>query len=1056
MLHESLRVLLIEDDAGDALLIEELLHEKSRSAFRVEREPRLQAGLERLRREQFDITLLDLGLPDSSGLATLERFMQAGPGPAVIVLTGQEDEELGLQALQRGAQDFLTKTDLEPKILSRALQYAVERHRAELALINADEEWQQTFDTIPDLVALIDDHHRIIKANRAMASAVSAGAEDLVGRLCYHVMHGTDRPPSQCPHTLVMQDGQGHAGEMYMPNLGGTFFVSATPLGDRHGNAHRCVHVARDISAFKEMEESLNQRVEELRNATAETRALLEGSQALLTHRKFEQSARAIFQVCARHLNARAGYVALLNEHEQENELLFLEAGGLPCSVDPSLPMPVRGLRAQAYRSGQVVWDNDFMNSQWAQYMPEGHAPLDNVLFAPMLINGKAAGVIGLANKPGGFDENDARLARAFAEFAAIGLMNSRNLDALERSENRFRAIFDDAAVGIDLIDREGHFLQVNAAFMKMLGYTEEELLEKTVFDITHPHDLDESTEYLGKLAEGKLDTYQHEKRYIRKDGRTIWVELSVSALRDSQAAHWATIGVIRDVTTQKEYSEALLRLATAVDQAAEAIEITDKDGVIVYVNPAFEAITGYSREEAVGKKPSILKSGLQTHNFYADLWETITSGRIWRGRLVNKRKDGDLYHEDATISPIIGPEGEIRHYVAVKRDVTRELSLQKQLLKAQKMESIATMAGGIAHDFNNLLTIASGYTELLLLDKAADSPGYEELQTVLHAAQRGADLVKRILTFSKKVETNPRTIDLNEEVRLARKLLFRTVPKMIEIELRLAEDVEKVRVDPGQLEQAILNLAVNAQHAMPDGGKLVLETSNVTIHQESVREDFTVKPGRYVMLSITDTGHGIPRHVIDRIFEPFFTTKGREEGTGLGLAMVYGIVTGHGGHITCESELGSGTTFRLVFPAVVESEQANVADSDQMEAFGVETVLIVDDEASISDLARRILTQSGYSCLTAASGEEAIKRYQERGDEISIVLLDLLMPGMGGVKCLEALQGIDPSVKILITSGYSSDPATRRKLQGAARGFVTKPYRSKDLLSAVRKALDE
>lgn len=1048
-------MLLIEDDSGDAELIRELLTEHGNEIFHIDRESRLQSAIERLADACHDIALLDLGLPDSCGLSTLDRFLNECPNTPVIVLTGHDDEELGLQAMQRGAQDFLTKNDLQPKLLYRTLRYSAERHRVESALVKAEEEWSHTFDTIPDLVAIIDEEYRIIKANKAMADAVNMSPEELKGQLCHRAIHGLDKPSPLCPHAAAMIDGKSHAAEIFEPRLGGTFLVSASPMGNDNEGPIRCVHVARDVSQFKEMQENLKLRVEELRKATAETEGLLEASKALIEHREFEKSAKMIFDVAARQLGAPAGYVALLNEDDNENELLFLEAGGAPCSVDPHLPMPIRGLRAEAYTTGTVVWDNEFPESPWQSLMPEGHVRLDNVLFAPMMINGKAAGVLGLANKTGGFDENDARIAAAFAEFAAIGLMNSQNLEALERSEKRFRAIFDVAAVGIDLIDADGRFLQVNAALASMLGYSERELLNMTVFDVSHPEDVEESRKSMDRLVRGETDSYRHEKRYIRSDGRTIWADLTVSGLRDGQGKHWGTIGVIRDVTSEKRSGEMLVRLATAVDQAAEAIEITNKEGVIVYVNPAFEAHSGYAAREVVGRRPSILKSGHHDDAFYKDLWETISAGETWRGRFVNRRSDGTLYTEDATISPVTGPDGDVLNYVAVKRDVTGELSLQKQLVKAQKMESIATMAGGIAHDFNNLLTVTSGYAELLLHGKEPDSAGYEELQTILHASQRGADLVKRILTFTKKVEINPRVIDLNEEVGHARKLLFRTIPKMIDIELSLEEDLNRVKIDPGQLEQAVLNLAVNAQHAMPEGGKLVLATSNVVIDSEDVRDEFTLEPGKYVMLAVSDTGEGIPKNAIDRIFEPFFTTKGRNRGTGLGLAMVYGIVTGHGGNITCESEPGVGTTFRMLFPAVDEAETPISADSGEIEIGGDETILIVDDEEPIRNLAGRILSKSGYTCLMAASGEEALDTYRQNRDRISVVLLDLIMPGMGGLKCLDKLVEMDPAVKVLVASGYSTEPPARQLIRAKARGVVPKPFRGRDLLTSLRRVLD-
>ncbi len=375
--------------------------------------------------------------------------------------------------------------------------------------------------------------------------------------------------------------------------------------------------------------------------------------------------------------------------------------------------------------------------------------------------------------------------------------------------------------------------------------------------------------------------------------------------------------------------------MVTAIEQAGENIIITDAEGRILYVNPAFEETTGHTREEALGKNPNILKSGKQDREFYRQMWNTLVRGEVWRGRLINKRKDGALYEEDATISPIKDEAGRIINYVAVKRDVTTELIMQKQLLQAQKMEAIGTLAGGIAHDFNNLLQAILGYSDLLLMGKKAGDSDRKRLEIIHRAARDGADLVSRILTFSRRAEVRARPIDLNEEIRRVEKLLRRTVPKMIEIKLLLADSLNVIDADPAQLEQILLNLAVNAQHAMPDGGQILIETNNVSLNDEYLRTHLNAKAGDYVLLTVSDTGVGIAPNVQDRIFEPFFTTKTNGEGTGLGLAMVHGIVSQHGAYIRCYSEHGIGTSFKIYFP-ISETEQLwELAETREMPAFG-------------------------------------------------------------------------------------------------------------------------
>jgi len=495
---------------------------------------------------------------------------------------------------------------------------------------------------------------------------------------------------------------------------------------------------------------------------------------------------------------------------------------------------------------------------------------------------------------------------------------------ALRASEERFRAIFNTAAVGIGLTDRLGRFLEVNDTLSKWLGYTPEELRGRTVFDISHPADVAKSRESYDSLIQGQVEGYRIEKRYTRKEGPCMWVDISVAAIRDPGGAYIATVGVISDVTQRKQSEEDRLRLATAVEQAAEGITVTDADGIIAYANPAFERTTGYSRLESVGQNHSILKSGQHDDGFYRNLWETITGGRVWRGHLVNKKKDGSIFEEEATISPIKDDSGNIVNFVAVKRDVTKEVTLQRQLLQAQKMEAVGTLAGGIAHDFNNLLQVMLGYSELLLLEKSENHPDYADIRRIYQAARSGADLVRSLLTFSRKVEPHPRPMDVNHTIRQVEKLLHRTIPKMIDMRLHLAEDLKRVNADPAQVEQIIMNLALNARDAMGEGGTLTLWTENVSLNDEYCQLHVDAEPGDYVLIAVSDTGHGMEEETLAHIFEPFFTTKEVGRGTGLGLPMVYGIVKQHGGHITCSSETGKGTMFRVYLPAIASEPETS------------------------------------------------------------------------------------------------------------------------------------
>jgi PAS domain S-box-containing protein len=389
-------------------------------------------------------------------------------------------------------------------------------------------------------------------------------------------------------------------------------------------------------------------------------------------------------------------------------------------------------------------------------------------------------------------------------------------------------------------------------------------------------------------------------------------------------------------------------------------------------------------------------------------------------------------------------------------QDITERKTLEQQFLQAQKMEAVGTLAGGVAHDFNNVLQVALGYSELILGDEELPQRYRTDLQKIRESAQRGADLVQRLLTFSRKTEIKPRPLSLNHRITELQKMLERTLPKMIDIQLFLDGKLSKINADRTQIDQVLMNLAVNARDAMPDGGKLIFETANVILDEEYARTHLDAQPGAYVRLTVTDTGAGMDKGCLEHIFEPFYTTKAVGEGTGLGLAMVHGIVKHHGGHIRCYSEPGEGTVFKIYFPPLIAGEEKEETTVREMPRGGTETVLLVDDEEFIRDLGSRILAKAGYEVIIASSGKEALEIFQSRTDEIALVVLDLMMPEMGGKQCLAEILRIDPTAKVVIASGFSANGPTKDALAAGAKGFVNKPYDMRQMMEVVRAVLDE
>ncbi len=624
---------------------------------------------------------------------------------------------------------------------------------------------------------------------------------------------------------------------------------------------------------------------------------------------------------------------------------------------------------------------------------------------------------------------------------------------AFRENEELLRGFFENAASLIWVKDLDGRFLKINSVTEKAIGLPADKIIGRTVSDL---FSVGEASVYSNNdITALNLDQpVSFEEEVTLPDGSHTFLSVKFP-LKDSSGKTFGLGAICTDITDRKKSVMELQRLESAINQAAEVVVITDVKGDIVYVNPAFEKVTGYSRSEVIGKNTRILKSGKHGKEFYEKLWNTIKTGQVWKDRFINKTKNGRIYYEDATVSAVFGPSGEIVNFVAVKRDVTQHLELSRQLHQAQKMEAVGTLAGGVAHDFNNILQVTLGYTELLLNDVNLSKNHRSDLNKIRDSAVRGADLVQRLMTFSRKTETNPRPLDLNNRVMELRKILERAIPKMINIELNLAEDLKTIHADPTQIDQILMNLSVNARDAMPEGGTLKFETANVQANERLLGKMFGLQSDCCVMLSVSDTGSGIDTDHIEHIFEPFFTTKDVNQGTGLGLAIVHSVVQDHGAHITCESQPGIGTTFKIFFPSFEceDVDQNSPQPSDQLG--GSETILFVDDDGMIRDLSSRILTKVGYRVVEASNGDEAINIYNGSPNSIDLVILDLIMPQMGGKHCLEKLLEINRDVKVIIATGYSARSEVSLISADMVKGFVDKPFEMDELLRVVRQVLD-
>jgi two-component system, cell cycle sensor histidine kinase and response regulator CckA len=505
-----------------------------------------------------------------------------------------------------------------------------------------------------------------------------------------------------------------------------------------------------------------------------------------------------------------------------------------------------------------------------------------------------------------------------------------------------------------------------------------------------------------------------------------------------------------------RQRNRELALLNAVIEQSAESVLITDTKGVISYVNPMFEHETGYSRAEVIGQNPRILKSSRHDLDFYHELWTTIKAGGVWHGRLINKRKDGSIYTSEAIISPVRDEQGSIVNYVSLRRDITHDLELEEQYRRAQRMEAVGQLTGGIAHDFNNLLTAINGFAELIKYRLSPHDPLRELADNILRSGQRAADLVSQLLAFSRKQIIEPKVLNLNSLVVEMGLMLRRTIGENIELDLILRPDLWPVKVDRAQFEQIIVNLSVNARDAMPDGGHLTIETSNVTLDADYVATHLGSQPGDYVLVTVSDTGTGMDKQTQARIFEPFFTTKEVGKGTGLGLATVFGIVKQSGGNIWVYSEEGHGSAFKIYLPRVeAEAQPTPKATADLPLPNGTETILLVEDDNGVRDLAQRILQKQGYRILAAPNGPEALQLAAHHRGPIHLLVADVVMPGLNGKALADQLTALYPSLKVLFMSGYTENAIAHHHVLDPGVVLLPKPFNARALAQQVRAVLD-
>jgi two-component system, cell cycle sensor histidine kinase and response regulator CckA len=915
----------------------------------------------------------------------------------------------------------------EPGHFTAIFDVITDRKRAEEALRESEERFRKVFEQGPIGVAMLSLDYRWVSVNAKLCEMLGYSEDELVKLTFVDVTHPDDinEDLDKSKRLLSGEIPVKKTVKRYIRKNGETLWVglTATLVRDEQGQPIYMLAMIEDISERKRVEEALRESEERYRIF-------------------FETSRDCVFMTTVDGLFVDVNDVAL-------------DVFGYPLSQKHELlQRKVAGFYANPE-------ERDAISAMLADIGFAKEFPVDLRKSDGTIIH---ALVTTVARKdPHGKVIGFQGTVRDITE-------QKRADELLRTTLQRFYTILSSLYAGALIVTEEGRIEFANQAFCNLFdldvppeslhGLAAPDMIARIKDVYAHP------AEAVARIREvvAKHQPVKGEQIAMR-GGRTYMVDY-VPLIVDGKGS--GRLWYHNDITYLKKAEEKLREtgeyLQSLIDYANAPIIVWDPQLKITRFNRAFEALTGRKAEDVIGHSLDILfprdrvepSMELIHRTLKGERWETVEINILTVHGAIRT-----VLWNSATILAADGltPVATIAQGVDItylkKAEEERE-SFRDQLLQAQKMEAIGTLTGGIAHDFNNLLTIINGFAEIILMEKTEDDPNYADLQKILQTGQKGADIVQRLLSFTRQATPKLEPSDLNQRIEESKKLMEATFPKMIEIETILSDDLWMVNADTGQIDQVIMNLCLNAKDAMPDGGRLRIETRNMTVDEDYCRLNIQATPGRYVLVEVSDTGAGMSAETMARIFDPFFTTKGWDfrKGTGLGLPVVKGIVEQHGGWITCISEIGAGSKFAVHFPAIEKSPEVRQPETAVEKGPGGQTILLVDDEKYVRDLGKRILERSAYTVITATNGKEALDIYAREQAGIALVVLDMVMPKMEGKQCLERLLKIDPHVKVIISSGFSLDAEERERLGAFVKGFVNKPYEVSELVRAVKEAL--
>jgi PAS domain S-box-containing protein len=1065
---KRLDLLVVEDDTDDFFLVDELL--RSQLQARTQLACSVDEALFRITQSRFDVILLDYALGAKTGLDLLEQLRENGVATPVIFLTGHGDEEIAVRALKAGAVDYLSKARLNAASLSSVVRHALALAEKEAAVREArdalsarERDYRILFENANDAIVITDPESEVIvEANAAACRLYACSHDQLVG--VSMIEFSTDIVRGRAAIEECLSSGRvSNFDTVHVARDGRRIHILVNASVVEYRGRRALLSVFRDISARRAAEQ-------EIFRLNRALKALSKCSAALLHARDQQQLLDEICEIVVQVGGYRMAWVAAAPEPPDNWARPLASCGAtsdyleVPClrynaSADSPLLVPT------AIRTGQPgVCRDTATDPRSASLREECHdCGFASIIALPLLVEGKVFGALAIyAAETDAFDAPEVELLRELAGNVGFGLesLQARRQKEvaqheLRASEERLRNLIETANEGICTIDADDRVTFVNAKMAAMLGRTPEQMLGRSAFDFVDPGQYDN----LRAAIRGGHDMVSGSSEIIllSADGTPIVTSMNYSPFTGPDGQYAGGLAMISDITDRKRAEERLCesekRYRLLFERTLTGVFRAQADGTVLEGNEAFVHMLGYdSIDELLSLKlPTMCAAAAFVDHWCAELAE---AGHLVNHEIRVLRKDGDTAYLLANLVLLRDPAGNPEFIEGTVLDITHRRQLEAQLLQSQKMEAIGQLAGGIAHDFNNLLMIIRSYAELAG-ESVKDVSIRRELSAILKAADRGAALTRQLLTFGRKQVFSPRLLDINSVLENITKVLPRALGEDVRVEVHAGPDLWQVKADPVQIEQLVLNLAVNARDAMPGGGRLTLETSNTVLDTDYVKLHAGVVPGQYVMLVVTDTGQGIPPEALPRIFEPFFTTKERGKGTGLGLSTVYGIVQQSGGFIWVYSELGEGAVFKVYLPragaAVIAG--APLLQND-VPLRGTETILLVEDEEAVRNVTRTYLALRGYTVLEAGCGEEALRVSDSHPEAIDLLLTDVVMPGMSGSELGREISARRPGIHVIYVSGYTAATIGEHGVQPAS-AFLQKPFSLAVLARRVRETLD-